>query len=282
MTGESSPERSLAYTVIEPAPQWVSLNLRELWEYRELLWFLTLRDIMVRYKQAALGIGWAVIQPVMMMVVFSLVFGTLAKLPSDGVPYPLFTFAALLPWQLFAGGLQRSSTSLVANSNLITKVYFPRLIIPLSAVLGGLVDFGISLLVLLGLTVFYGLHLTLAVLWLPALVLLAVCTALAVGFWSSALNVQYRDVQQAMPFLIQFWMYASPVAYSANLVPQGKWRFIYALNPMAGVIQGFRWALLGGTAPDAWMLVSVVVVVVLLVAGFAYFRRMEKTFADVV
>jgi lipopolysaccharide transport system permease protein len=260
----------------------MSLKLRELWEYRELLVFLTWRDVAVRYKQAALGVAWAILQPLLTMVIFSVIFGQLAKLPSDGIPYPIFSYAALLPWQLFAGALQRAGTSLVGNANLLTKVYFPRLIIPLSAVGAGLVDFAIAFVVLMGLMLWYGITPTWAILWLPLLVLFALLTALAVGLWLSALNVQYRDVQHAIPFLIQAWMYASPVAYSAGLIPSGKWRIVYGLNPLAGVIQGFRWALLGGQPPDELMLVSVVMVVVLLVTGLFYFRRMEKTFADVV
>lgn len=268
-------------TLIEPGNAG-QLGLRELWVHRELLYFLTWRDVMVRYKQAALGVAWAVIQPLMTMVVFSVIFGQLAKLPSDGVPYPLFSFAALLPWQLFAGSLQRAGTSLVGNASLLTKVYFPRLVIPISAVLAGLVDFAISFVVLLGLMTYYHILPTARMLALVPLVLLAVLTALAVGLWLSALNVEYRDVGHMIPFLVQIWMYASPVAYSANLVPVGAWRIVYGLNPMAGVIQGFRWALLGGPPPDVLLAVASVVVLVLLVGGVVYFKRMERTFADVV
>ena len=275
-------QTTLAETVYEPSRGWISLRLRELWDYRELLYFLAWRDVKIRYKQAALGVTWAVIQPLLTMVIFSVIFGQLAKLPSDGIPYPVFSYAALLPWQLFAGALQRAGTSLVGNSNLITKVYFPRLVIPISAVAAGLVDFGISFVVLLGLMAFYGITPTWAILTLPLFVLLAALTALAVGLWLSALNVQYRDVQHMIPFLVQAWMYASPVAYSAGLIPSGPWRIIYGLNPLAGVIQGFRWALLGGNPPDELMAVSAVIVLVLLASGLFYFRRMEKTFADVV
>jgi len=277
-----SQQPDLPLAVYEPSHGWLPLHLRELWEYRELLYFLTWRDIKVRYAQAALGASWAILQPLLTMVIFSVIFGNLAKLPSDGIPYPVFSYVALLPWQLFAGALQRAGTSLVGNSTLLTKVYFPRLIIPISAVAAGLVDFALAFIVLLGLMFFYQIQLTWTVLVLPFLILLALLTALAVGVWLSALNVKYRDVQQMIPFLIQAWMYASPVAYSVGLIPNGKWRIIYGLNPLAGVIQGFRWALLGAPPPDELLVVSVVMVVVLLVSGLYYFKRMEKTFADVV
>lgn len=274
--------KDLPFSIYEPTHGWLSLHLGELWRYRELLYFLTWRDIKIRYKQTALGVAWAVLQPLITMVIFSVIFGQLAKLPSDGIPYPVFSYAALLPWGLFSGALQRAGTSLVTNSNLITKVYFPRLVIPISAVAAGLVDFVISFIVLLGLMLFYKIMPTWMILAIPLFVLLAVLTALAVSLWLSALNVQYRDVQYMIPFLIQAWMYASPVAYSAGLIPTGPWRIIYGLNPLAGVIQGFRWALLGGNPPDELMVVSVVMVILLLVSGLFYFRRMEKTFADVV
>jgi lipopolysaccharide transport system permease protein len=268
--------------IYQPSHGWFSLHLRELWDYRELIIFLTWRDVKVRYAQAALGAAWAVLQPLLTMVIFSVIFGQLAKLPSDGIPYPVFSFAALLPWQLFAGALQRSGTSLVGDANLLTKVYFPRLVIPISAVTACLVDFVISFVVLIGLMFFYKIKLTWAVLTLPLLILLALATALAVGLWLSALNVQYRDFQYVIPFLVQAWMFISPVAYSTGLIPGGKWRIIYGLNPMAGVIDGFRWALLGTAPPDELMVASVMIVVVLLIGGLYYFKRMEKTFADVV
>jgi lipopolysaccharide transport system permease protein len=265
---------------IRPTKGWAALNLKDLWLYRELVYFLTWRDIKVRYKQAVLGIAWAILQPLLTMVIFSFIFGNLAKLPSDGIPYPLFSYAAVLPWQLFSSALQRSSISLVGNANLLTKIYFPRLIIPFSAVLASLVDFGIAFLVMIGLMIYYQVWPTLMMLWIIPLSLLALITALAVSLWLSALNVLYRDVQHMVPFLIQFWMYASPVAYSATLIPTGIWRIIYGLNPMAGVIQGFRWALLGAQPPDILLAVSIVMVLILLVSGLFYFRRMEKTFAD--
>lgn len=268
--------------VIRPSVGWTSLKLRELWEYRDLLYFLTWRDVKVRYQQAVLGMAWTVIQPLITMVIFSLIFGKLAKLPSDGLPYPVFTYAGLLPWQLFSGAVLRAGTSLVGNANLLTKVYFPRLIIPISGVTSGVVDFLISFLVLLGLMLFYGIIPKWEISILPFLVIFALATAFSVGLWLSALNVQYRDVQHIVPFLVQVWMFASPVAYSADLVPTGIWRIIYALNPMAGVIQGFRWVLLGSRPPDSTIFVSVVIVAILIVAGLYYFRKMEKNFADVI
>jgi lipopolysaccharide transport system permease protein len=268
--------------ILKPSGGWASVKLRELWEYRELLYFLTWRDVKVRYTQALLGVGWALIQPLMTMVIFSVIFGHLAKLPSEGVPYPIFSLAALLPWQLFSGALTRAGTSLIGNAHLLTKVYFPRLIIPLSAIAAGLVDFGISFVVLLGLIFYYAIVPTWTILWLPLLVVFVLLTALGVGLWLSALNVQYRDVQHMIPFLVQVWMFASPVAYSAQLIPKGIWRVLYGLNPMAGVIQGFRWALLNGDPPGELMLLSVVIVMILLVTGLFFFKRMERTFADIV
>ncbi len=268
--------------VIEPSTGWVALKLGELWQYRELIYFLTWRDIQVRYRQTALGVAWAVLQPVLTMLIFSVVFGKLANLPSDGLPYPVFSFAALLPWQLFSGALTRAGTSLVGSANLLTKVYFPRLIIPISAVAAGLVDFVIAFAVLIVLMLYYGIRPGVAILWVPVLVAFSLASALAVGLWLSALNVKYRDVQHLIPFLVMAWMYASPVAYSANMIPHGKWRLLYSLNPMTGVIQGFRWALTGGEPPSEMIIVSGVVVLVLLTGGLFYFRRMERIFADVV
>jgi lipopolysaccharide transport system permease protein len=267
---------------IEPSRGWAPLRLRELWEYRELLYFLTWRDIKVRYKQTALGAAWAIIQPVSTMLVFSLFFGRLAKVPSDGLPYPLFAYTALLPWNFFANGLAQSSDSLVGNANLIRKVYFPRLVVPLSAVFSGAVDFTIAFTVLLGMMGLYRTAPTANVMWLPLFLLVALVTALGIGLWLSALNVEYRDVKYTVPFLTQFWMFATPIAYPSSLLSE-PWRTIYGLNPMAGVVEGFRWALLGTkTAPGPMIGVSGAVAVALLVGGLFYFRRMERTFADVV
>jgi len=267
---------------IEPSRGWVSLKLRELWEYRELLYFLVWRDIKVRYKQTVLGAAWAVIQPFFTMVVFSVFFGRLAKVPSDGIPYPLFAFAALVPWNFFASGLSQSSDSLVASANLIKKVYFPRLAIPIATVLAGIVDFAIAFAMLLLLMIFYGAKPGVHVLWLPLLFLLAFVTALGVGLWLSALNLQFRDVKYTVPFLVQFWMFASPIAYPSSLLHE-PWRTVYGINPMVGVVEGFRWALLGTkTAPGPIVLVSAAVALMVLAGGAYYFRRMEKSFADLV
>ena len=267
---------------IRPSRGWISLKLGELWEYRELLYFLTWRDVMVRYKQTVLGVAWAIIQPVFTMVVFSLFFGRLAKMPSDGIPYPIFSYAALVPWQFFANGLSASSNSLVGSANLIKKVYFPRLVIPISSVLSGGVDFCLAFLVLLGMILAYGIVPTWNMVWLPLLLLLALVTALGAGLWLTAMNVQFRDVRYAVPFLIQAWMYATPIAYPSSLLDE-PWRTLYGLNPMVGVVEGFRWALLGAeTAPGPVVLVSALVSIALLVSGAFYFRRMERTFADVV
>ncbi len=268
--------------VIRASRGWVPLNLREVWAYRDLLYFLIWRDVKVRYKQTVLGAAWAIIQPLFAMVIFSVFFGRLAKMPSDGLPYPIFAFCGLLPWQLFAHALTESGNSLVANERLITKVYFPRLVIPLAAVLAGLVDFGVSFIVLLGLMAYYGIVPTVGILALPLFLGLAVGTALGVGLWLSALNVQYRDVRYTIPFLGQVWLFATPVAYPASLVPE-QWRWLLGINPMAGVVEGFRWALLGSPhLPGALLAVSVLVVVVALVSGLYYFRRMERAFADIV
>jgi len=276
------PITDLPFIRIQPSKGWVSLKLGELWEYRELLYFLTWRDIKVRYKQTVLGAAWAIIQPFFTMVVFSLFFGKLAKIPSDGIPYPIFAYAALVPWTFFANGLSQSSNSLVGSANLIKKVYFPRLVVPLSSVISGAVDFVLAFIVLLGMILFYGIFPTINVIWLPILLLLAFVTSLGVGLWMAALNVEFRDVRYVVPFLTQFWMFATPIAYPSSLLSE-PWRTIYGINPMVGVVEGFRWALLGTkTAPGPIIIVSTIAACVLLISGAYYFRRMEKTFADVV
>ena len=265
---------------IEPPRGWFELRLHEVWQYRELLYFFVWRDVKIRYKQTAIGVLWVILQPVLNMSVFTLFFGRLAKLPSDGLPYPVFYFSALVPWAYFSTALQSCTSVVVDNQRVITKVYFPRLILPLSAVVSGLVDFAISFVVLLVVTAIYGIKPTLAALWLPVLLLLAVLTALGVGLWMSALNALYRDVRYVVPFLVQFWMFASPVVYPSTLVPQ-RWRWLYGLNPMAGVIDGFRWALTGhGVAPGPLMLASASAVMVVLLGGLFFFQRMEGPVAD--
>jgi lipopolysaccharide transport system permease protein len=279
---------SISQSVPVPAPlriapsHGLSIRLRELWAYRELLYFFIWRDIKIRYKQTVIGTAWAILQPFLTMLVFSLFFGRLAKLPSNGLPYPIFYYCALLPWSYFAGALQNATNVVVEQQRLITKIYFPRLVLPISAVLSGLVDFAIAFCVLIALMAYYRITPGLAVLLLPGFLLLAVLTALGFGLWLSALNAVYRDVRYVVPFLIQFWMFASPVAYSTSLVPQ-RWRWIYGLNPMAGVIEGFRWALTRqGLAPGPLFAASAGGVVLLLVGGLFYYRSMEGTIADVV
>jgi lipopolysaccharide transport system permease protein len=268
--------------VLRPSPRWAPLNLRDLWRYRELLYFLTWRDIKVRYKQTVLGAAWAVIQPLFMMVVFSIFFGGFAKMPSDGLPYPVFAYCGLLPWQLFSTALGNASTSLVSYERIITKVYFPRLIVPTSAVLASLLDFVISFAVLIVMMLCYGIAPTAAVVVLPLFVLLAVAAALGAGFWLSALNVQYRDVRYVLGFLTQVWLFATPVAYPSSLVPT-RFQPLLGLNPMTGVVEGFRWALLGKGQPPGLMLwVSAAAVAAVFVGGLFYFRRVERTLADVV
>ena len=269
-------------TRIQPSRGWMSLGLRELWEYRELLYFLTWRDIKVRYKQTALGAAWAILQPVLTMVVFSLFFGKLADMPSDDVPYPVFSLAGLVPWTFFAYALTQSSNSLVQSSNLVRKVYFPRLAVPIASVLSGVVDFILAFIVLLGMMLWFDIVPTWKIVILPFLLFLALITSLGIGLWMSALNVMYRDVRYVLPFLTQFWLFATPIAYPSSLLPE-QWRALYSLNPMVGVVEGFRWALLNtDTQPGPMLLVSTVAAICLLLAGALYFRRMEKTFADVV
>lgn len=272
----------LAHTRIAPSRGWVAIKMGELWEYRELLYFLVWRDVKVRYKQTALGVLWAILQPFFTMVIFSLFFGRLAKMPSDGVPYPIFAYAALVPWMFFANGLSQAPARLVGSANLINKVYFPRLAIPSATILAGVVDFTLSFVVLLGMMLFYGMGLSAALLWLPLFLALALATALGAALWFSALNVQYRDVVHAMPFIVQVWLFATPIAYPSSLVPE-PWRTLYGLNPMVGVVEGFRWALLGsGQAPGAMVLVSAAIALAMVVSGAFYFRRMERRFADVI
>jgi lipopolysaccharide transport system permease protein len=281
---DSAPPPDTPELLITPSRGWVALRLGEVWSYRELLYFLIWRDIKVRYKQTVLGASWAIIQPVLTMVVFTLFFGGLADLHPGAVPYPLFSFAALVPWTFFANGLTQSSNSLVGSANLIKKVYFPRLVVPIAAVLSGVVDFVLAFVVLLGLMAWFGYWPTANAIWLPAFLLLALITSLGAGLWLSALNVEFRDVRYVVPFLTQLWLFASPIIYSSATVPQ-PWRSIYGLNPMAGVIEGFRWALLGpgaGAPPDLMTGVSALAALVLLVSGAFYFRRMERNFADVV
>lgn len=275
-------DRRLPALRIEPSCGWASLQLRELWQYRELLFFLAWRDVKVRYKQTGLGVAWAVLQPLLGMVVFTIFFGRLAKVPSDGVPYPLFAYSALLAWQLFASSMTESSNSVVGNERLITKVYFPRLVIPTASILAALVDFGIAFVLVIGMMAYYGVHPGWRITTLPLFILFELATALGAGLWLSALNVEYRDIRYTVPFIVQFWMFASPVVYSSTLIP-ARWRPLYGLNPMAGVVEGFRWALLGKPpAPGSMFAVSSVVVTGLLMSGLYYYRRMEKHFADIV
>ena len=269
-------------TVIAPSRGTFDINIREVWAYRELLGLLAWRDVSLRYKQSFIGIGWAIIQPVTMMLIFTAIFGHFAGLPSDGVPYPIFTYCALLPWNYFARSLTDSSDSLVGSSHLITKVYFPRLILPLSKVFAGLIDLSVGFVILVAMMIWYQIPPTVGLLMLPVFVLVTMLSALSVGLWLTALNVKYRDVKFVVPFLMQCWMYLSPVAYATSLVPE-KWQWLYGLNPMVGVIEGFRWALLGKTAPNAaLMLASSTILVLILLGGLLYFKRMERTFADLI
>lgn len=276
------PDDAIPVTRIQPSRGWVSLRLRELWAYRELAYFLTWREVKVRYKQTALGAAWALLQPLLTMLVFSLFLGKLAKVPSDRIPYPLFCLAGLVPWSFFSTGLSLSANSLASSSNLISKVYFPRLSIPLSAVLSGVVDFAISFLLLIGVMALYHQAPSPRCVYLPLFSLLAFVAALGAGLWLSALNVEYRDVRYVLPFLTQFWMFATPIAYPSSLLSE-PWRSIYGLNPMVGVVEGFRWSLFETVdAPGRMIVVSSITSVLLLIGGAFYFRRMERTFADLV
>lgn len=278
---ETTSLPDLPTLVIRPPRKWVPVDLRELWQSRELLYFFVWRDVKIRYKQTGLGVAWAVIQPLFTMLIFSVFFGGLAKIPSDGLPYPLFALSALLPWILFSEGMTRSTTSMVTNASIMTKVYFPRLLMPIAGILSPVVDFLVAVILLVLMMAYYGFVPTINVLFLPAFVLLALATSLGVGLWLSALNVQYRDFQYTVPFLIQIWMFASPVVYSTSLVP-AQYQLLYGLNPMAGVIEGFRWALLGTAPPSGVIGLSVLVVLALLVSGAFYFKKMEQYFADIV
>lgn len=270
-----------SYTRIEATRGWASLKLAELWEYRELIYFFTWRDIKVRYKQTVLGALWAIIQPFFTMLIFTLFFGKLAKMPSDGIPYPLFSYTALVPWTFFATGLTQASNSLVANSYMLKKIYFPRMAMPLGTVVAGCVDFFLAFVVLLAMIGSYGIAPTWKVVWLPFLLLLALVTCLGASLWFSAMNVQFRDIKFTIPFITQFWMFSTPIAYPSSLLPE-PWRTVYGINPMVGVVEGFRWALLDAkTAPGPMVAVSAIVAVGLLVSGAYYFRRLERTFADV-
>ena len=268
---------------IKPTTGLAALNLRDLWVYRELVFFMIWRQLKVRYKQTALGALWAIIQPLMTMIVFNFIFGNVAKVPTDDIPYPIFSYTALLPWGLFTTALNQASRSLTTNQNMVTKIYFPRLVLPISSVLAGLVDFAIAFVILIGLMFYYGVTPAWNVLWtLPFFLLLSIIAALGVSLWLSAINVQYRDVNYALPFLTQFWLFITPVAYSASVISE-KWQLVYSLNPMAGVVNGFRWALLGtGNGPDITLWVSTGISILIFVSGLFYFRSMEKTFADTI
>jgi lipopolysaccharide transport system permease protein len=280
--GLPAPARILSITRIRPSQGWLPLDLRGLWEYRELIYFLVWRDVKVRYKQTIFGAAWAIFQPFLAMVVFSIFFGRLAGIPSEGVPYPVFAFTALVPWTYFANALTQCSNSLVDQAALISKVYFPRLIVPLAAVLAGLLDFMMAFLVLLGMMLLYGILPTPAMWTLPLFLLLSVGTAFGAGVWLAVLNVEYRDVRYVAPFLVQLWLFCTPIAYPSSLVPEG-WRTVYALNPMTGVVEGFRWALLNQTQPHGpTLIVSALVVVGLVISGVLVFRRVEDSFADVI
>jgi lipopolysaccharide transport system permease protein len=293
-TIETTPiDKPLAYTAtadarhaavlsIQPSRGWVSLKLRDLWEYRELMYFLVWRDVKVRYKQTALGVAWVVLQPILTTIIFTVIFGNLAKMPSDNLPYAVFALAGIVPWNFFSGAITRGSMSLVGNAGMISKVYFPRLVMPTAAVMAGIVDLAIVLVLLFGLMIYFGVVPTLAIVTLPLFLLLALVTALGVSLWLAALNVRYRDVNYIVPFITQFWLYATPVVYPSSLIPD-KWRILYGLNPMAGVVEGFRWAVLGtNEAPGPMLAVSVAISAFLLISGAYFFRRVERTFADVI
>ena len=283
MSKIESNQRNMVVTHIQATQGWASLNLKELWEFRELLYFFVWRDIKVRYKQTVMGASWAILQPLFAMVVFSIVFGKLAKMPSDGIPYPIFSYCALVPWMFFSNGIGSASGSLVGGGNLLKKVYFPRMALPISAVLGGFVDFVLAFFVLFLMMIYFDITPTANVIWIPFLLVLIIMTSLGVSLWLAAMNVQFRDVKYVVGFVIQAWMFATPVVYPASLIESQWLQMLYALNPMVGVIEGFRWAMLGtDTAPGGMIVISFIVSALLLVGGAFYFRRMERTFADVV
>ncbi len=269
--------------IIQPVKGWVNLNLRDLWIYRELVYFLTWRDLKVRYKQSVLGVLWAIIKPFMTMIVFTIFFGTLAKLPSDGVPYPIWSYTGLLPWEFFAAALSVSARSMLTSGSMVSKIYFPRIIVPLSSVFANLVDFLIAFVILIGMMLFYHITPTINMIWLPAFLLLAVITALGVGLWFSALLVMYRDINYMLPFITQLWMFISPVVYASSTIPE-KWRVLYSLNPMAGVVEGFRWAMLGTQQSISPLMIAISsgIAILLFVSGLFFFRRMERVFADMI
>mgnify|MGYP000858748062 FL=1 len=269
--------------IIQPVKGWIALNLRDLWIYRELVYFLTWRDLKVRYKQSVLGVLWAIIKPLLTMVVFTIFFGNLAKLPSDGLPYPIWSYTGLLPWEFFAAALSVSARSMLTSGSMVSKIYFPRIIVPLSSVFANLVDFLIAFVILIGMMFFYHITPTINMVWLPAFLLLAVITALGVGLWFSALLVMYRDVNYMLPFITQLWMFISPVVYASSTIPE-KWRFLYSLNPMAGVVEGFRWAMLGTTQSISPLMVGISagIALVIFISGLFFFRRMERVFADMI
>ncbi|HSM54650.1 MAG TPA: ABC transporter permease [Candidatus Sulfomarinibacteraceae bacterium] len=280
--GSPKERENQPVTIIKPSHGWVPIDFRELWEYRDLLYFFVWRDIKVRYKQTILGVSWAIIQPFFTMVIFSIFFGRLAQVPSDDLPYPLFSYAALVPWTFFANALTQASNSLVMNASMVKKIYFPRLLMPSATIFAGVVDFFLAFLVLLGMMVAFGYAPTANTVWLPLFLLLALVTSLGVGIWLTALNVQFRDVRYTVPFLTQAWLFATPIAYPSSLLEE-PWRTLYGINPMAGVVEGFRWALLGtDTAPGPIIIVSAIVATIIMVSGVYYFRRMEKRFADIV
>jgi lipopolysaccharide transport system permease protein len=281
-TDSALPDVSFPVTHIEPSIGWVSLKLDELWRYRELLYFFIWRDLKVRYKQTVMGAFWAILQPLFTMVIFSIFFGRLAKVPSDSIPYPLFSYAALVPWTFFANGMLMASNSLVINANMVTKIYFPRMTLPVASVLAGLVDFALAFIVLLGMVLFYRIVPTVNVVWLPFFLLLALVASLGVSLWFSAMNVQFRDIRYIIPFVSQAWMFLTPIAYPSSLLSE-PWRTLYGINPMAGVVEGFRWALLGAdTAPGPMVIVSASVALLILVSGAYYFRRKEISFGDII